>query len=243
MEARLDDAERHSRRMLEIGTEIGEPDAFALYAAQLFVNRSFAGRYAEVIPLLEAALESTPDAMAYRAAHAISCSVSGREHDALAFLLDGLRSGFEGRAHRLDMDHHGDRLRSGCHRARAPGGRRRAPPDDRALRRPGRVHRRYEPGLHRRLCREAGVAARRPRRRRRSPATGARGAPPVRLDVPRGHHARRPRHLATPPSGTLDAQGLAWLDGARSIAAERGLAIVTKQVEQLRRSVGGDARV
>jgi hypothetical protein len=44
-------------------------------------------------------------------------------------------------------------------------------------------------------------------------------------------------------TGTLDAQGLAWLDGARSIAEERGLALVTTQVEQLRRSVGGDARV
>jgi len=44
-------------------------------------------------------------------------------------------------------------------------------------------------------------------------------------------------------TGTLDAQGQAWLDAARSIAEERGLGIVTRQVEQLRRSVGGDARV
>ena len=95
MEARLDDAERHSNRMLEIGTEIGEPDAFALYAAQLFVNRSFAGRYAEVIPLLEAALDETPGALPFRVAHAISCSVSGREDDALAVLVDGLAQGFE----------------------------------------------------------------------------------------------------------------------------------------------------
>jgi hypothetical protein len=44
-------------------------------------------------------------------------------------------------------------------------------------------------------------------------------------------------------SGTLDARGHAWLDDAASIAAERGLDIVTRQVEQLRRSIGGDALV
>ncbi len=44
-------------------------------------------------------------------------------------------------------------------------------------------------------------------------------------------------------TGRLDARGQAWLHDAASIAAERGLGIVTRQVEQLRRSIGGDARV
>jgi DNA-binding SARP family transcriptional activator/tetratricopeptide (TPR) repeat protein len=243
MEARLDDAERHSDRMLEIGTEIGEPDAFALYAAQLFVIRSFAGRYAEVIPLLEAALESTPDALAYRAAHAISCSVSGREHDALAFLLDGLRSGFAtvptdwtwittviGYAVvAVELEH---------------------------VEAAGALHPMIEPYADQ-VAFTGGTSQ------------GYIGAYVGKLASLLGDHDGADAHLrralevhrqfgwtyheATTlvalaisqrrRTGTLDPQGLAWLDGARSIAGERGLAIVTKQVEQLRRSVGGDARV
>jgi hypothetical protein len=42
-------------------------------------------------------------------------------------------------------------------------------------------------------------------------------------------------------SGTLDAEGRAWLDTAAAIASERGLGIVTSQVGRLRRSIGGDA--
>ena len=60
MEARLDDAERLSELALEIGTEIGEPDAFSLYAGQLFANRSFAGRYDELLPLVQGHHGSQP---------------------------------------------------------------------------------------------------------------------------------------------------------------------------------------
>ena len=86
MQARFDDADGHHQRMFDIGTEIGEPDAFPLYAAQLFANRSFAGRYDEVLPLLEQAIAGTPDSVPFRLAHAISCSVVGREAEAQAFL-------------------------------------------------------------------------------------------------------------------------------------------------------------
>ena len=94
MQARFDEAEAHTLHMLGIGTEIGEPDAFALYAAQLFANRSFAGRYDEVIPLLEQAIASTPDSLPFRLAHAISCSVVGREREARAVLDEAAKTKF-----------------------------------------------------------------------------------------------------------------------------------------------------
>jgi DNA-binding SARP family transcriptional activator len=86
MQARFDEAEAHTQRAFEIGTEIGEPDAFPLYAAQLFANRSFAGRYDEVIPLLEEAIAATSDSLLFRLAHAISCAVVGREDEARGVL-------------------------------------------------------------------------------------------------------------------------------------------------------------
>jgi tetratricopeptide (TPR) repeat protein len=77
-----------------LGTEIGEPDAFSSYAAQLFVNRSFAGRYEEVIPLLETMMATAPDFLTFRLAHAICCSVSDREDEARAVLEEGVSAGF-----------------------------------------------------------------------------------------------------------------------------------------------------
>lgn len=94
MQARFDDADAHTERMFEIGTEIGEPDAFPLYAGQLFANRSFAGRYEEVIPLLEQAIAATPDSLPFRLAHAISCSVSGRVDEARQVLHEAAATGF-----------------------------------------------------------------------------------------------------------------------------------------------------
>jgi len=96
MQARFDEAEAHIERVFEIGTEIGEPDAFPLYAAQLFANRSFAGRYDEVIPLLEQAIAATPDSLPFRLAHAISCSVMGREGEAKDVLDEAAGTKFAG---------------------------------------------------------------------------------------------------------------------------------------------------
>jgi tetratricopeptide (TPR) repeat protein len=94
MRAEFDEAETHTQRMFEIGAEIGEPDAFPLYAGQLFANRSFAGRYDEVIPLLEQAIAATPDSLPFRLAHAISCSVVGREDEARRVLDEAARTRF-----------------------------------------------------------------------------------------------------------------------------------------------------
>ena len=94
MQARLDDAERYSELAFEIGTQIGEPDAFSLYAGQLFVNRSFAGRYDELLPLVEGAIESSPDVLAFRLAYGITCAAVDRRDETRAILRQGADDGF-----------------------------------------------------------------------------------------------------------------------------------------------------
>jgi len=81
-------------RALAIGTVQGEPEAFALYAGQLFMHRSFAGRYDEVVPLLDQATTSNPDSIPFRLAHAISGAVVGRDAEARAVLDRGAGVGF-----------------------------------------------------------------------------------------------------------------------------------------------------
>ena len=94
MEARLDDAERHSELGLEIGTQIGEPDAFSLYAGQLFVNRSFSGRYDELLPLVEEIMRANPDVLPFRLAYGITCLSVARHDEARAILAEGADGGF-----------------------------------------------------------------------------------------------------------------------------------------------------
>jgi tetratricopeptide (TPR) repeat protein len=89
MEARLDDAERLGELALTLGTDIGEPDTFSIYGSQLFAGRSFAGRYAELLPLVQELVEANPDILAFRLAHAITCEAVGRVDDARAVLRQG----------------------------------------------------------------------------------------------------------------------------------------------------------
>ena len=94
MAARLDEAEEHAGRVLELGLAIGEPDATSIYAGQLFVIRSFAGRYAEMVPLLEEVVAGDPGVTPFRLAFAISCCAAGRTDDARAVLAEGMAGGF-----------------------------------------------------------------------------------------------------------------------------------------------------
>jgi DNA-binding SARP family transcriptional activator len=96
MQARLDDAEQHAARMLELGTQIAEPDAFPLYAGQLFVIRSFAGRYEELLPLLEDVMHANPGIIPYRLAYGIACAASDRPDEARAILREGMDAGLSG---------------------------------------------------------------------------------------------------------------------------------------------------
>jgi DNA-binding SARP family transcriptional activator len=94
MEARLDEAERLAEHALAIGTEIGELDAFSLYAGQLFAARSFAGRYAELLPLVKGIMESSPDMLPFRLAYAITCLSVDRTDDAREILAEGSDEAF-----------------------------------------------------------------------------------------------------------------------------------------------------
>jgi DNA-binding SARP family transcriptional activator/tetratricopeptide (TPR) repeat protein len=94
MEGRLDDAERSSAAELDIGLEIGEPDAFSMYAGQLFMNRSFAGRYDELLSLTQGIVDGDDDMLAFHLAHAIVCAATGRIDDARAVLDQGAQDGF-----------------------------------------------------------------------------------------------------------------------------------------------------
>jgi DNA-binding SARP family transcriptional activator len=94
MRARLDDAERHSEIELELGMQLGEPDAFSLYAGQLFAMRSFAGRYDELLPLLEGIMEANPGFLPFRLAYGISCLAADRRDEARAILDEGAANGF-----------------------------------------------------------------------------------------------------------------------------------------------------
>jgi tetratricopeptide (TPR) repeat protein len=94
MEARLDDAERLAEEALTIGTEIGESEAFGMYAAQLFSMRSFAGRYAELVPLLEGVVAASPGVIGFRLALALSCLEVGRESEARTILQEAAEDHF-----------------------------------------------------------------------------------------------------------------------------------------------------
>jgi tetratricopeptide (TPR) repeat protein len=243
MEARLDDAERHSDRMLELGLEIGEPDAFAIYAAQLFMNRSFAGRYAEMIPLLEAALAETPGALTFRLAHAISCTVSGRRHDGLAVLLDGLAQGFDSipidwpwmtsvigyAVLAIELEHVGA----------AAALRPIIEPFADQVAFTGGTSQGHVGAYVGKLASLLGD----------HDAADAHLRQSLEVNAAFGwkyHEATTLVALAVSQhrrTGTLDVEGAAWLDRASAIAKERGLGIVTTQVDRLRRSARGDAQL
>jgi hypothetical protein len=94
MEARFDDGEQHSNLMLEVGTQIGDPDAFTLYVGQIFMNRSFVGRYEELLPLVEAAMKENPDFLGFRLGYGLIGAVAGRRDDAREILRAGAAEGF-----------------------------------------------------------------------------------------------------------------------------------------------------
>jgi tetratricopeptide (TPR) repeat protein len=238
MEARFTDGERASERALGIGTEIGEPVAFMLYAGQLFMNRSFAGRYDEVVPLLEQAIATDPDSFPFRLAHAISCAIVGREAEARAVLAEGAAAGFAD----LPRDHLwmtsvvgyavlaielADRgAAAGLYPVLEPFG------DQVAF---NGATSQGDIGAY--LGKLASLLG-------RHDVADAHLRRALEVNVAFGwryHEATTLVALALSQrrrTGTLDAQGRAWLDRAAAIAAECGSAMVATQVERTRR---GDA--
>ena len=95
MGARLGDAERIASAMLELGSQIGEADAFSVFAGQFFIIGTFAGRHGELFPLVEQAAKDNPDLLPFRLAYGIICSAVDRSETARAILAEGMAHGFE----------------------------------------------------------------------------------------------------------------------------------------------------
>jgi DNA-binding SARP family transcriptional activator len=95
MAGRLDEAEALASANLELGTDIGAPDAFTLFAGQYFVIGTFAGRHAELFSLVEQAARENPGVVPFELAYAIICAVVGRKDTARNFLQAGVASRLE----------------------------------------------------------------------------------------------------------------------------------------------------
>ncbi len=94
MAGRLDEAEAIATANVELGMQIGAPDAFSFFAGQLFVIGTFAGRHDELFPLVEQATKDDPMALAFKLAYGIICTAVGRNETAREILDDGMASGF-----------------------------------------------------------------------------------------------------------------------------------------------------
>ena len=94
MAGRFEEAEQLANANVELGMTIGETDAFSVFASQFFVIGTFAGRYAEILPVVDQVLAGGETAVPFRLAHAIACAVSGRREEAAAVLEAGRAGGF-----------------------------------------------------------------------------------------------------------------------------------------------------
>jgi hypothetical protein len=94
MAARLDDAEQLVNANLELGTQIGEPDAFTVYASQFYVIGTFAGRHAELFPIVEQLSKEAPTASPIRIAYAVICAAVDRADTARAIFAETQAVGF-----------------------------------------------------------------------------------------------------------------------------------------------------
>ncbi len=95
MAGRLEEAEALTTANWELGLEIGAPDATTLFAGQMFVIGTFAGRHEELFPLVDQAVRDNPGLIAFEMARAICCAVTGRADEARAVLDDGRRRGYD----------------------------------------------------------------------------------------------------------------------------------------------------
>ncbi len=94
MEARLDEAEALATTTFEIGQQVLESDAFTAFVGQVFAVGSFAGRHAELIPLVEQGMADNPDVLSVRLAYGILCSAAGPRETAEAILAEGAAGDF-----------------------------------------------------------------------------------------------------------------------------------------------------
>jgi tetratricopeptide (TPR) repeat protein len=93
MAGRLEEAEALANRGLELGIQIGEPDAFTIFAGQFYTVGTFAGRHADLLPLVEQTVRDNPDMIPFQSAYAILSAAVGRTDDAQAWLDEGIANG------------------------------------------------------------------------------------------------------------------------------------------------------
>jgi predicted ATPase/DNA-binding SARP family transcriptional activator len=94
MGARFAEAEAVATANLDLGMQIGAPDAFTFFAGQLFVIGTFAGRHDELFPLVEQAAKDNPGVLAFNLAYGIICEAVGRDDEAREILHEGMAHGF-----------------------------------------------------------------------------------------------------------------------------------------------------
>ncbi len=94
MSGRLDEAETVATTNLELGMQIGETDAFTFFASQLFVIGTFAGRHAELLPLVEQAARDSPGVVPFTLSYAIACAAVGQNEVPHEVLNEGLTTRF-----------------------------------------------------------------------------------------------------------------------------------------------------
>jgi DNA-binding SARP family transcriptional activator len=94
MAGRLEEAEALATANLDLGLQIGAPDAFTFFAGQVFVIGSFAGRHEELLPLVEQAANDNPGVMPFKLAYGIICAAVGRYDVARDILGEGLSTRF-----------------------------------------------------------------------------------------------------------------------------------------------------
>jgi hypothetical protein len=83
---RFADCESYNDRGLQVGADAGQPDAFALYAAGLFLLRDAQGRWDALIPAMEQSIAENPDIAGFRACLAQSYAETGLHDDARRML-------------------------------------------------------------------------------------------------------------------------------------------------------------
>ena len=94
MAARLEEAEAFAIATFEWGQQISESDAFTIFVGQVFVIGTFAGRHADLFPLVEQGMNDNPAVLSVQLAYGVLCAVVGRPEAAAAILAEGMASRF-----------------------------------------------------------------------------------------------------------------------------------------------------
>ncbi|MEO6122205.1 MAG: hypothetical protein ABIR32_00745, partial [Ilumatobacteraceae bacterium] len=96
MAARFEEAERIANETWALGLQIGDPDAFGVFAGQFFFLGTFAGRHAELFPIVQQMMDADSHvAPLFRAAHALVCNELGRPDVGEAVLADVMAAGLD----------------------------------------------------------------------------------------------------------------------------------------------------